>query len=119
HALVARPEPTPGRPQSSVTREATTDMANYPKMTIEPTEAALSAIQEALNIRDEEEDHSPAAEPAAEVPADALIVGCLALSWAFLSDLTAAMGPGHSMAAVVVGFGAAALLPIIFFFGVA
>ena len=165
-------------------------MANYPKKTIDPTEAALSAIQEALNIRDEDEDHTPAAEPAAEVPADALIdygpapapveppvfrddlraepigsrdlrpeaappaanddrrsigqilqtlqrrpahtsyfvaavfsaawiVGCLALSWAFLSDLTAAMGPGHSMAAVVVGFGAAALLPIIFFFGVA
>ena len=137
-------------------------MANYPKKTIDPTEAALSAIQEALNIRDEDEDHTPAAEAAAEVPADALIdygpapapveppvfrddlraepigsrdlrpeaappaanddrrsigqilqtlqrrpahtsyfvaavfsaawiVGCLALSWAFLSDLTAAM----------------------------
>ena len=48
-------------------------MANYPKKTIDPTEAALSAIQEALNIRDEDEDHTPAAEPAAEVPADALI----------------------------------------------
>ena len=44
-------------------------MANYPKKTIDPTEAALSAIQEALNIRDEDEDHTPAAEPAAEVPA--------------------------------------------------
>ena len=30
-------------------------MANYPKKMIDPTEAALSAIQEALNIRDDEE----------------------------------------------------------------
>ena len=30
-------------------------MANNPKKTIDPTEAALSAIQEALNIRDDED----------------------------------------------------------------
>src|ERR1700691_799369 len=30
-------------------------MANYPKKTIDPTEAALSAIQEALNVRDDED----------------------------------------------------------------
>ena len=30
-------------------------MANYPKKTIDPTEVALSAIQEALNIREDEE----------------------------------------------------------------
>ena len=30
-------------------------MANYPKRTVDPTEAALSAIQEALNVRDDEE----------------------------------------------------------------
>ena len=30
-------------------------MANYPKKLMDPTEAALSAIQEALNIRDDEE----------------------------------------------------------------
>ncbi len=29
-------------------------MANYPKKMMDPTEAALSAIQEALNIKDEE-----------------------------------------------------------------
>ncbi len=29
-------------------------MANYPKKMVDPTEAALSAIQEALNIKDEE-----------------------------------------------------------------
>ena len=150
-------------------------MANYPKKMKDPTEAALSAIQEALNIRDEEEDHAPAPEPLAEehetaaleherpplappvfhddlraepigsrdlrpevappaanddrqsigqilqtlqrrpahtsyfvaaVFSAAWIVGCLALSWAFLSDLTAAMGPGHSMAAVLDGLGA-------------
>src|SRR6202043_2924017 len=40
---------------SGVTREATTEMANYPKKMTDPTEAALSAIQEALNIRDDEE----------------------------------------------------------------
>ena len=48
-------------------------MANYPKKTIDPTEAALSAIQEALNIPDDDEDHIPPAEPAAEVPAEAMI----------------------------------------------
>ena len=36
-------------------------MANYPKKLMDPTEAALSAIQEALNIRDDEE--RPAAPP--------------------------------------------------------
>ena len=49
----------------------------------------------------------------------AWVVGCLALSWAYLSDLNAALGPDHSSTAVIVGLGAAALLPIIFFFGVA
>ena len=33
-------------------REATTDMANNPKKIVDPTEAALSAIQEALKVRD-------------------------------------------------------------------
>src|SRR5271169_5373529 len=33
-------------------------MANYPKKMMDPTEAALSAIQEALNIRDYEEQAS-------------------------------------------------------------
>ena len=37
-------------------------MANYPKMN-DPTEAALSAIQEALNVH--EEDQQPASPPAA------------------------------------------------------
>ena len=157
-------------------------MANYPKKTIDPTEAALSAIQEALNIHDDDDAHqaveaagaveyepahAPAPEPAfhdlfdsdavgtrdlraesaraanddqqsigqilqalqrrpprtsymvAAVFSAAWIVGCLALSWAYLSDLSAAAGPGHSTAAVMIGLGAAALLPIIFFFGVA
>jgi len=47
------------------------------------------------------------------------IVGCLALSLAFFSDLHAAVGAGRSPAALVVGLGAAALLPIVFFFGAA
>ena len=47
------------------------------------------------------------------------MVGCLALSWAYLADLNAALGPGHSPGAIMIGLGAAALLPIIFFFGVA
>ena len=161
-------------------------MANYPKKTIDPTEAALSAIQEALNIREDEEqtpgrsdrtgdllanpgdDHQHAAPtPAFNDPFDsdavgsrdlgahaaraanddqqsigqvlqalqrrpahtsyfvaavfsgAWVIGCLALSWAYLSDLNAALGPDHSPAAIMIGLGAAALLPIIFFFGVA
>src|SRR5580704_17833540 len=161
-------------------------MANYPKKMMDPTEAALSAIQEALNIKDEEippEDQADTiavppptpdqmmreSEPAApafsddfirepignrgEAPAPfaanddqqsvgqvlralqrrpvrtsyfvaalfsaAWIVGCLALSWAYLSELNASLGPGHSQAALMIGLGAAALLPIIFFFGVA
>jgi hypothetical protein len=40
-------------------------MANYPKKMTDPTEAALSAIQEALNIRDEEERTE---SPAEEIP---------------------------------------------------
>ena len=51
-----------GPPKSSVTREATTEMANYPKKMKDPTEAALSAIQEALNIRDEDEGPASPAE---------------------------------------------------------
>jgi hypothetical protein len=49
----------------------------------------------------------------------AWIVGCLSLSFAYLSEINAALGPGHSSIALMVGLGAAALLPIIFFFGVA
>ena len=37
---------------SGVTREATTEMANNPKKMLDPTESALSAIQEALNLRE-------------------------------------------------------------------
>src|SRR3984893_10190515 len=159
-------------------------MANYPKKMTDPTEAALSAIQEALNIRDDEEqaasqpegtgdlfaDPGETRRQAAPTPSDpfdsdaigtrdlaaqttraanddqksigqvlqalqcrparasyllatifscAWVSGCLALSWAYLSDLSAAAGPGHSPAAIMIGLGAAALLPIIFFFGVA
>src|SRR5438477_6341210 len=39
---------------SRVTNEATTDMANTPKKMKDPTEAALSAIQDALQVRDED-----------------------------------------------------------------
>src|SRR5271169_5457991 len=38
-------------------------MANYPKKMMDPTEAALSAIQEALNIRDDEDDAEAQAQP--------------------------------------------------------
>src|SRR5580698_9462519 len=165
-------------------------MANYPKKLMDPTEAALSAIQEARNVRDDEErqaappDDSEISPPRAEdamartepaMPAfdeaidlddidtrghraaepqpfhaanddqqsigrilralqdrpaktsyfvaalfsAAWVVGCLALSWAYLADFNAALGPGHSPAAAMIGLGAAALLPIIFFFGIA
>jgi hypothetical protein len=47
------------------------------------------------------------------------VIGCLALSWAYLGDLNAALGPGRAPAAIMIGLGAAALLPIIFFFGLA
>ncbi|MFZ3358299.1 MAG: hypothetical protein WA177_06005, partial [Xanthobacteraceae bacterium] len=153
----------------------------------DPTEAALSAIQEALNIRDDEQEAPSQPDEMAELlsaPADgrapasapqpaeddlfssdaigtrdlagpairaanddqqsigqilhalqrrparssyfiatafscAWIVGCLSLSFAYLSDINAALGPGRSPVALMIGLGAAALLPIIFFFGVA
>src|SRR5271170_3442488 len=37
-------------------------MANYPKKMMDPTEAALSAIQEALNIRDDEDQDQDQAQ---------------------------------------------------------
>ncbi len=163
-------------------------MANYPKKMTDPTEAALSAIQEALNIRDDDDQAGGRPEGMADLlsgatdsrgqsagtmaaradntlDSDAIgtrdlsgpagraanddqqsigqilhalqrrparssyfvatafscawIVGCLALSWAYLSDISAALGPDRSPAALMIGLGAAALLPIIFFFGVA
>ncbi len=162
-------------------------MANYPKKMKDPTEAALSAIQEALNLQQDEEQAAsqpegmadllsgpaqsrapsapvaPASDemfdsdavgsrdlagPAARAANDdqqsigqilhalqrrparssyfvatafsaAWIVGCLSLSFAYLSDINAALGPGRSPIALMIGLGAAALLPIIFFFGVA
>jgi hypothetical protein len=161
-------------------------MANKPKKIVDPTEAALSAIQEALKVKDEDQpeeataaaeggldipspetwqDPVPAPAPAAAFDSErigarsadartfpaanddqqsigqvlqalqnrpartsyfvaaifsaAWIVGCLALSWAYLSDINAALGPGHSPSAILIGLGAAALLPIIFFFGLA
>src|SRR6201997_3489911 len=156
-------------------------MANNPKKIVDPTEAALSAIQEALKVRDDEDlpDHraeevsEPAHEEWGDSPAlasrhvfepeeigppisgqraypanddqqsigqvlrtlqnrpprtsyfiaaifsGAWIIGCLALSWAYLGDVSAALGPNHSPMAILIGLGTAALLPIIFFFGVA
>ena len=149
-------------------------MANYPKKLKDPTEAALSAIQEALNLQDEEQavsrpegDSSGSAASAAAAPVEsdlfdepigaptaaaaanddqqsigqilralqrrparssyfvatvfscAWIVGCVALSWAYLSDIHTALGSDRSPIALMIGLGAAALLPIIFFFGVA
>src|ERR1700677_3989063 len=149
-------------------------MANYPKKLKDPTEAALSAIQEALNLQGEEQagsrpegDSSGSAANAAAAPVEsdlfdepigapaaaaaanddqqsigqvlrvlqnrparssyfvaavfscAWIVGCVALSWAYLSDIHTALGSDRSPAALMIGLGAAALLPIIFFFGVA
>jgi hypothetical protein len=159
-------------------------MANYPKKMTDPTEAALSAIQEALNIQQDEAEASRTGRMADLIPADvrqqgaaaapaepdvfdtdaigtrdlsgpgsraanddqqsigqilhalqrrpvrssylvatifsaAWIVGCLLLSWSYLSELSAALGPNNSPAALMIGLGAAALLPIIFFFGVA
>jgi len=162
-------------------------MANYPKKMKDPTEAALSAIQEALNLQQDEEQAASRSEGMADLLAEtvqdraqgataapvgddlfssdavgtrdlagpaapaanddrqsigqilrtlqrqparssyfvatafscAWIVGCLSLSFAYLSDINAALGPGRSPIALMIGLGAAALLPIIFFFGVA
>src|ERR1700752_2129287 len=49
--------------------EATTDMANTPKMN-DPTEAALSAIQDALNVRDAEPSTQTMVPPPASAMAD-------------------------------------------------
>ena len=156
-------------------------MANNPKKIVDPTEAALSAIQEALKVRDDGDlpDHrtdrvlaaahddwhetplsqvrmlsnrrdtgpqigGQRAYPAnddqqsigqilralqnrpprtsyvvATIFSGAWILGCLSLSWAYLGDVSAALGPNHSPLAILIGLGTAALLPIIFFFGVA
>src|SRR5271170_7674938 len=160
-------------------------MANSPKKIVDPTEAALSAIQEALKVRDDEDkpDHRPDSIPeppssfaderwrdapsgpslfdtndaigapstdprvfpvanddqqsigqvlqalqnrpartsylVAAIFSGVWIVGCLALAIAYLGDVNAALGPNHSPLANLIGLGAAALLPIIFFFGVA
>ena len=157
-------------------------MANNPKKIVDPTEAALSAIQEALKIRDDEpanrhdgpvdlDSEAPSWSPApppmppafdmadaaggragdpqvfraanddqqsigqvlqalqrrpagtsytvAAIFSAVWVIGCVGLSWAYLPDLTAALSPGHSAIATIIGVGAAALLPIIFFFGVA
>jgi hypothetical protein len=158
-------------------------MAKNPKKIADPTEAALSAIQEALKVRDETQGQEqetqigapapdpsagvwPEAPPAPAAPLDsgdigarasdaralpanddqqsigqilqalqnrpartshfvaavfstAWIVACVALSWAYLAELNTALGSGHSPATTLIGLGAAALLPIIFFFGVA
>jgi hypothetical protein len=160
-------------------------MANNPKKIVDPTEAALSAIQEALKVNDEAQGQAPeastgaVASPAADtwresapapgptLPIDSgeigapaggargfaaanddqqsigqilrvlqnrpprtsyivaavfsavWIVACLGLAVGYLPDVNAAVGPGHSPAAILVGLAAAALLPIIFFFGVA
>ena len=175
-----RPSP-PRPPWFGVIREATTDMANNPKKIVDPTEAALLAIQEALKVRDDDdlpderavgiqrphmmtgttarrftsqhvfepEEIAPPISGQRAYPANddqqsigqilralqnrpprtsyfaaaifsgAWIVGCLALSWAYLGDVSAALGPNHSPMALMIGLGTAALLPIIFFFGVA
>ncbi len=42
-------------------------MANYPKKMTDPTEAALSAIQEALNIQQDKEQATGRPEAAADV----------------------------------------------------
>jgi Apolipoprotein A1/A4/E domain len=159
-------------------------MANNPKKIADPTEAALSAIQEALKVNDDRAQGqgldagaaaavdddlwarpaptpgpavtadpgpigAPASDPRAHAAANddqqsigqilqalqnrpvrtsyfvaaifsaAWGIACIALSWAYLRDLNAALGPNHSSATTFIGLGAAALLPIIFFFGVA
>ena len=43
-------------------------MANYPKKMMDPTEAALSAIQEALNVRDDDEHKETQPEAGAAPP---------------------------------------------------
>src|SRR6185369_7570806 len=45
-----------------------TDMANNPKRIQDPTEAAMSAIQEALNLREEPPAPPPPPRPAASEP---------------------------------------------------
>ncbi len=74
HALVARSDHVSGPLSwSQVTSEATTDMANNPKKMKDPTDAALPAIQEALDVRDEEEPAANRRSAAADSadPADA------------------------------------------------
>ena len=46
-------------------------MANNPKKIVDPTEAALSAIQEALKVRDEDDQPGHRADSIPEPPASA------------------------------------------------
>ena len=47
-------------------------MANNPKKIVDPTEAALSAIQEALKVRDEDDQPDHRADSIPEPPASAM-----------------------------------------------
>ena len=64
HALVARPGSHFGRDLVQRNNEATTDMATNPKKMTDPTEAALSAIQDALQVRDPEPPEPQVVPPA-------------------------------------------------------
>src|SRR6476469_3989212 len=55
------------RPVVSRRNEATTDMANTPKKMMDPTEAALSAIQDALQVRDDDKPAGSDGQPPAHV----------------------------------------------------
>src|SRR5215469_5737653 len=104
-------------------------MANYPKKMNDPTEAALSAIQEALNVREEDEQPtspaaatpdlftSPAESP--EVIADAVVIEGQSVKAPGTGDAADIAGRAANDDQQAIGLGAAALLPIIFFFGVA
>src|SRR5215207_5964016 len=58
--------------------EATTDMANTPKKMKDPTEAALSAIQDALQVRDvDKEPETGAGQPKPAFPHEEAVADAL------------------------------------------
>ena len=113
--LWARPAPMPG-PAVSVDPGPIGAPASDPRAlaAANDDQQSIGQILQALQNRPVRTSYFVAA-----IFSAAWVVACIALSWAYLRDLNAALGPNHSSATTLIGLGAAALLPIIFFFGVA
>jgi len=101
-------------PSSDVQDLPAPDLRAQVARAVNDDQHSVGQILQALQRRPARTSYAVAAACSA-----AWLIGCFALSFAYLSALNAALGPNHSSAAIMLGLGALALLPIIFFFGVA